>query len=118
MPGPPLLRKSRLVQDVDAGTHVGERLGRAAVRAVGDGEALVPQPLQIRLLVCDAPFLEFLEEGPVAQGRLGSPVDSVQVERGKVSAPQEVAEVRRGQHESVGSLSHPLFLFVCGLRRW
>ena len=107
-PRPFVVRKGCLVNDVHASAHLGDGRPNVAPRSVYDGAALAPQPVEIGLLVLHAPLAQVFEHRAVSEWRPGRPPGGCQIENGKVSARQEVAEVGRGQAEAVGCLVHGL----------
>ena len=110
LPGPSVVREGCLIDDVHASTHLGDGCLNVTSPGVDDGEALVPQPAEIGFLELHAFLPQVFEHRAVSDGRFGRPSGCTQIEDGKMSAPEKVAEVGWGQAEALGCLVHGLYL--------
>ena len=78
----------------------------AAVVGAGDGQALRAQPLEVRALVRKPTRAQVFDEHVAPDRPLDLATRRAQVERGEMTAAQEVAEVGRGAEQAGGGLPH------------
>ena len=108
--GPSVVREGSLVDDVHAGTHLGDGCLNVPSRGIDHGKALVPQPAAIGFLVLHALLLQVFEHRAVSERGFGRPSGGAQIENGKVSAPEEIAQVGGGHEKALGCLLHGVVL--------
>jgi hypothetical protein len=98
---PPLVAERRLIDDVGAVAHRGERrlevVGAGRRANLDDAELLRAQVLQIARLVLAAALHQEIDDRIVAMGPALAPLGHGELEPAQVAAAQVVREVRGGQ---------------------